>query len=253
MMQSVLRSRIMYAYIVTLLLGLALLYFADPVLKEISLALDANTLTAKSRDLISSFASALVFFAVFVMSRRIPAMIGPGTAGYFLSKPLSRTRLLTYTLLSSMIVNASIIGLCMAIFGAALLIILPAGPSGADIALQISLEILVLMIYAPILFFLGLLTRSGSYAFMICFTIWLVAWVLPGREGFLMFFNSDILSALADALYYVLPKSSKIVEFAYPRVSGLQAGLDWMPIWSSALSALGAYGLGIIRFRRMDL
>ncbi len=94
-MQSVLRSRIMYAYIVTLLLGLALLFFVDPMLKEISSALDSNTLIAKSRVVISAFSSALIFFAVFVMSRRIPAMIGPGTAGYFLSKPLSRTRLLS--------------------------------------------------------------------------------------------------------------------------------------------------------------
>lgn len=253
LMQSVLRSRIMYAYIVTLLLGLALIYFVDPVLKDIGSALDPNMLIAKSRDVISTFSSALIFFAVFVMSRRIPAMIGPGTAGYFLSKPLSRARLLGYTLFSSMMVNLFIVGLCMAIFGAALLYVLPEGPSGADIILQISLELFVLAVYAPILFLLGLLTRSGSYAFMSCFTIWLVAWVLPGRDGFLMFFNNDILIALADALYYLLPKSSEIVEFAYPQVSDLQSSPDWTPIWSSALTALGAYALGVWRFRRMDL
>lgn len=243
----------MYAYIVTLLLGLALLYFVDPLLREFGSTLGTNALIARSRDAIDYFSSALIFFAVFVISRRIPAMIGPGTAGYFLSKPLSRTRLLTYTLLSSMLVNTFIIGLCMVIFGGVLLYILPAGPSVSDIALQISLELLVLLVYAPILFLLGLLTRSGSYAFMSCFTIWLVAWVLPGRDGFLMFFNSDVLVALADSLYYILPKSSEIVDFAYPRVSDLQSGPDWMPIWSSALTALGAYALGVLRFRRMDL
>ena len=117
-MQSVLRSRIMYAYIVTLLLGLTLLYFIDPLLKDFGSALGTEALIARGRDAVSSFSSALVFFAVFVISRRIPAMIGPGTAGYFLSKPLSRTRLLSYTLLSSMAVNMMIIGLCMAIFSA---------------------------------------------------------------------------------------------------------------------------------------
>ncbi|MFQ5607659.1 MAG: hypothetical protein ACE5GA_06910, partial [Candidatus Zixiibacteriota bacterium] len=93
----------------------------------------------------------------------------------------------------------------------------------------------------------------GSYAFMISFAIWMLAYILTGREGILAFIDSDLVRGLAEIVYYALPKSSEIVELAYPKVSSLQTGADWTPLWSSALTAAAAYGLGLLRFRRMDL
>lgn len=197
----------------------------------------------------SGLASVLIFFAVFSLSRLFPSMFNPGMAGFYLSKPLSRTRLLSYTLLSGMIVYTGVIMVVLLSYGMAQSALDPERMQWGQFLAQMSLECAVFLVYAPILVLLGVMTNSGSFAFLGGFGIWFVASILRERTGALMFLDSDALRLIADALYYLLPKSSGITNL----VTGESApAYNWMPLWTSTLTAIAAYLFSLIKFQKQD-
>ncbi len=253
-LSSTLKGRILYLFLITLTVWTGALYVISHATVQISATPNIPLNGASAFTGIPSLGSVLTFLSIFAASRRIPEMLRPTLAGFYLSKPVSRPRLLSYTMLSTTIVFSLIIALSLSIYGAFLREFFPAHVSLLEIVEQISLEVFVFIVYVPILSFFGLTTRSGSFAFLLTFGVWLVAKVLALEEmrGFLLLIDNSFFTHLADIIFYMLPRSSDISSLvATVKTVGAEAA-DWSALWTSMLSAIGFYALSVLRFRRMD-
>lgn len=244
------KSRMLYLHMVVVSIVSLAVYFAanSEVISTLPQGLELSIIGP--RKTVSDVCSVLIFLAVFSASRVVPWMLKPGMSGFFLARPLSRARFLTYTsgalaLSYSLLIGAG--GLIYATMYASLL----APHAFGDVALQVGLEVLIFLLYVPFIVFFSVSTRSGSLAFMGSFAVWLAAWLLASRSGLLTFLNDDLLWMIGDTLYYILPKSSEISELGWPEaLAGGKSGV--MALWSSTLTAAVVFVLSILRFRRME-
>ncbi len=249
-----LKSRLIYLYGITLLMWIGGVY----VLSNSTFQVSANNVSLNGIGAITgipSLGAVLIFLSVFGASRRIPEMMKPTLAGFYLSKPLSRTRLISYTMLSTAIAFSTVIFVALAIYGVLLHQWFPGHVSALEILAQISLEVLVFLMYVPLLSLLGLTTRSGSFAFLLTFAVWLVAEVLALEKmrGFLLLIDNSLITQIAKASYYMLPRGSDISSIVSVARTVGSSAIDWSAIWTSTLSATAVYFLTTLKFRRMDL
>ncbi len=249
------KSRLMYLYGIVLLVWVGALFVINNATIELNMASNASINGVGAFSGIPSLASALIFLSVFGVSRKIPEMIKPTLAGFYLSKPLSRTGFLSYTILANTLVFSFLILLLLGIYGAFLSQLFPFHISGAEIIKQLFLEVIVFVIYVPLISFLGLITRSGSFAFLITFAVWLVAKILALEEmrGFLSLLDNNLMTQIADVAYYILPRSSDISSMLATAKTVGSDSLNWSALLTSTLSAVGVYSLAVLKFRKMDL
>ncbi len=252
---TTLKSRVMYLFGAVLMIWSGGVYVLSNATFQITSSGNISLSGMNSFTGVSSLGAVLIFLSVFGASRRLPEMLRPTLAGFYLSKPISRTRLLSYTILSTTIVYSLVILVTLGIYGLLLHQWFPGHVPASEIAQQIGLEVIVFMIYVPMLSFLGLATRSGSFAFLLTFALWLLAQILSldKMRGLLALVDNSILTQLADFCYYLLPRSSDIsAMLTSAKVLGSNS-VDWSPLWTSTLSAIGVYLLATLKFRRMDL
>jgi len=157
-------------------------------------------------------------------------------------------------MLSIALVFSLMISVTLGIYGTILLQSFPGHVTASEVFGQIGLEVLVFVVYVPVLSFFGLMTRSGSFAFLLTFGVWLIAKALALEEmrGFLMLLHNSLFTYIADIVYYALPRSSDISSLLATAKTVGSAATDWSAIWTSLLSSLGFYALSVWRFRRMD-
>jgi hypothetical protein len=248
------KSRLMYLYGIVLIVWVGSLYVINSATVQLDLTSNASINGVGNFSGIPSLGSVLIFFSVFGVSRKIPEMLKPTLAGFYLSKPISRTRLFSYSALANTLVYSLLILLFLGVYGAFLSQLFPFHVSTMDILRHILLEMIVFAIYVPLISFLGLTTRSGSFAFLLTFAVWLVAKILALEEmrGFLLLVDNTLMTQIADVIYYILPRSSDISSMiATAKTLGTGAN-DWSALWTSIGSALGIYLLAILKFRKMD-
>lgn len=247
---AALKSRFIYFFILTLVFGMGFVYVFSHAQIQMTVEGEPPKFISSVTDLrsvLSILLSILIFMAVFSAGRILPHMLGQGTSGFFLSKPIRRLDFLACATVSIMIIYSAIIALVGIIVGSYYAIAMNIDGAFTDIILQVSLECSIFIVYVPIILLFGLMSRSGSYAFLGAFLIWLLAHLLSMRSGFLTYIGSDTLKLIGDTLYYILPKSSGISEIGFATAT---EGL--MPLWSSVLTALAAWGLALQRFRSME-
>lgn len=245
---SALKSRFLYLYIITTVLGISMVYGITSLGAEVQMPIAADVYSAGARGAVSYFCSIMIFLAVFAASRIFPRMLDPGMSGFFFCRPFSRRALLALTALSVGLTYSGIMLFCGGAYALSYVFWAPVELDVSGLFLQLGLETTVFLIYVPALLFFAVISRSGSYAFLGSFAIWLVAYLLAGRGGLLQLLGDDLARAISDTLYYILPKSSEISDlFSGPGSESL------MPLWSSLLFAVALYALADWKLRRIDL
>ncbi|MDX9857028.1 MAG: ABC transporter permease subunit [candidate division Zixibacteria bacterium] len=197
----------------------------------------------------SGFLSILVFFSVLGTAGLIPSMLSRGRAEFYMSKPISRSRLLLGKLFSVW----SVYGGLVAVAGVLVMGLIAAlyGIFQARVFFIVLEALIALFVWLSITGFVG--TVSGSFALAVTttFALWLAQYGLHLREYLVRLVDNKFVEIALDICYYILPKHSENGDLFVALAVGRPVP-DWLPLWSSLLFAVAMYGLSVWAFRRKD-
>jgi len=180
---------------------------------------------------VGSFMGFLVFLTVMATAGLFPVMLQKGTADFYLSKPLSRTTLYLFRLLSVWIVYGATIGLCGLLV--MLTVLVGWGFFEWGLIMYFIWVMVSLLIWLSVTAFMGIVSGSTPVAIMTAFLIWFVQWGLQTWRDLLKgLVDSSVINGILDGAYYVLPKHSQLASLFERLVDG-QAVVSWLPLWSS--------------------
>jgi len=149
------------------------------------------------------------FMAVFATAHLVPRMQDKGTIDLYLSRPISRFKLLMTRYLAGLILAASNV---LYLMGAVWLIVVykthVAHPRIFVAALIIMLVIAVLMAFA---FLVGTVTSSTAVSIMMTFGIAIFSAMLVSHDKLSALVEKEWQAFLIDGLYWVLPKTSDLM------------------------------------------
>ncbi len=197
----------------------------------------------------SVFLTILVFLGAMASAGLIPRMMEPGRAEYYLSKPVSRTRLLLGKVLAIWFAYGLLVvlgGTLSALFAALVL-----GFSELRIVILFGIYWVDFLVWTSIICLGGVLFRSGSGAIISAFLVW----ILQEVPGFLEWVNQLLswkaVGWIQDAIYYLIPDTSAMGDIAVQLTVGREVA-DWMPLWHSLLFAVVMLYLAVRVFKARD-
>ncbi len=194
------------------------------------------------------FVYVMTFLVVMATAGLIPNMLVKGRAEYFLSKPVSRTRLLLSKVLGVWIVYGAMISVVA-------LLNLLAAQIATDI-LQWSVvyvfvvNLLALLVWLSITAFVGVVSGSSAMAIMVAFLVWVIQKILVFHEEIGSFVKSQAVGHVIDTLYYIFPKTIEMSDLADTLISGRSG--EWMPVWSSLIFAAVLLYAATLVFKSKD-
>jgi ABC-type transport system involved in multi-copper enzyme maturation permease subunit len=191
-----------------------------------------------------------LLLAVFATASIIPNALEKGAIDLLLSKPVSRTNILHGMFLGSGAI--ALANVAYFIVGLWLIISVKTGYWNWNFLAVIPIVTFsFLVLYTPMMV-LGISTRSSALSIIIVYIfLYVISPVLHSRElALFKLIGSDTVRGIVSFFYYTLPKPNDIGTIAAQAVQ--HQGIDWMPLWSSALFAAGMYGLAVFLFRKKD-
>ncbi len=196
-----------------------------------------------------TYLSFLVFLTIMATAGLVPNMLVRGRADYYLSKPISRTRLLGGKLLSVWLVYGGLIVLSGLInLGA---FFLSAHWFEPRVFYLFGFALISLLVWLSITGFAAISFGSNSLAIMTAFVFWVAQWLLRYHDTIGEFLNSKILKYIIDGLYYVVPKTGQISDLSVQLASGSPVG-SWQPFITTIAFAVVAYTVTLQLFKRAN-
>jgi ABC-type transport system involved in multi-copper enzyme maturation permease subunit len=190
----------------------------------------------------------LVFMVVMATAGLIPGMLIKGRAEFYLSKPISRTKLLLNKVLGVWVVYSGMITVCVLINFVAAGIL--AGALDWAILYIIAINLLAFLVWLGITTFVGILSGSGAVSIMVAFLVWLAQRVLSFHGEIKAFVDSEVVGQTVDLLYYIFPKTIEMFDLADRLAFGRH--VDWMPVWSSLIFTVALLYFSTLVFKRRD-
>lgn len=190
-----------------------------------------------------------VFLAVLATVGLIPVSLEKGRAEFYLSRPVSRSRLLFGKLFSIWLVYGTVIIVCgLIIYGFTSVI---HGVLDGKIVYLFLVYWLNFLIWLSIVGLAGILFGSAAWSMMAAFVVWIAQWLLSYHEGISQIVRSKLVNNLIEVLYYAVPKTGEIGDIAVSLSIGRTVD-SWMPLWSSLLFAAVMLYLAAWVFKRRD-
>lgn len=195
-----------------------------------------------------TYMSVLVFLVVMATAGLVPNMFVKGRADYYLSKPISRTRLLLARSFGIWLVYGTMITASLII--CYLAACLSFGSFDFRIIYVIIVNLLMLFIWLSVTVTAGILTGSTAFSIMAAFMIWVTQKILSWHEVIGQIIDSSIFRTVVDLLYYIFPKPGQITDMTSDIIAG---SVDsWMPLYSSLIFATVLFTLAVYMFRKKD-
>jgi len=198
--------------------------------------------------MLNFFTHILVFFAVLATAGLVPTMFIKGRADYYLSKPISRSRLLISRVMAIWIVYGAMI-VC-AVLVQALTVWLAFGHLETGVSAVLGIHLLAFVIWLSITTLVGIVGGSSSLSLIAVFVVWLTQKLLSLHEYVEQLVDSQFVINTVKALYYILPKSDDIYDMVVPIASGDPG--SWMPLYTSLLLATAALVSATAVFRQKN-
>ncbi|MDH7516246.1 MAG: ABC transporter permease subunit [Bacteroidota bacterium] len=192
-----------------------------------------------------------ILVSVFITAGILPSTMERGTVELYLSKPLSRARLLTGRFVGCLAIVALTTGFFA--IGMWTIIGLETGvwnPAFLSVILTATLCFAVLY---TMMMVLGIATRSAASTIIVVFLfVYILAPILRNRQGWLFAISENRLyRSVMDLLYYIFPKPEEIAATANALIGG--QSVSWMPVWSSVLFGAAMFAFAVFLFERKDL
>jgi ABC-type transport system involved in multi-copper enzyme maturation permease subunit len=196
------------------------------------------------------------FLAIFATAHLVPRMQEKGTIDLYLSRPVSRTKLILSRYLAGLILAGSNV---LYLLGSIWLIVMwkthvvhPRFFAGGAVILFV---IATLLAFA---FLIGVITSSTAVSIMTTYGLFFFSIMLVGHERIAAALSHDWQAAMINGLYWVVPKTAELGEAVVAFVSGNQvpervaAALSWSPFLTTGGFAVGCLVLACWLFQRKE-
>lgn len=184
------------------------------------------------------------FLAIFATAHLVPRLQEKGTIDLYLSRPVSRVKLLMSRYVAGMLLAASNV---VYLLGSIWLIVMwkthvvhPRFFLGGAIILFV---IAVLLAFA---FLIGVITSSTAVSIMVTYGTFFFAAMLVGHERFEAMVSSEWQARLIKTMYWVLPKTAELGRAVVGYVAGDQMPAQFREISPMLYVSTAAFGVGCL-------
>jgi ABC-type transport system involved in multi-copper enzyme maturation permease subunit len=190
------------------------------------------------------------FLAVFASSGLVPSVLEAGRISLLLSKPLSRTMLLTGRFAGNFLIVALnhiyLIGCVWIIIGLKTHLWEP------RFLLAIPVSLFMFAVLLCVVLLIGVVFESAALSVMGPVALMLISAILAQRDVVVRLLSSEWSRQLWTALYSIVPKFYDLGA-AMRQVILLDRQADWwMPLWTSAIFGVAALSGAVLVFRKRD-
>ncbi len=204
--------------------------------------------------LLKGLATFFVFTSVMASAGTFPSILARGTAEFYLSQPLSRHSFYMRKLASLWIVYGGATACCLLAVSTVTAISFGFFPS--IMPFLIILVLVRIAVWFCFTGFVGILSGSTVFTIISSFVLWLTQiYLARWRGGWSDFadsvFGRKAVFAATDVLYWILPKEPEIIDLFELLADGGTVD-SWMPLWTTALSAVVILAVTMVLFRRKD-
>lgn len=192
----------------------------------------------------------LIFVSIFATASVVPAMLEKGTIDIYLSKPLSRQKLLAGKVLGSV----SVVGSNIAVFMLAAWVILSIklGVWNVGFLYAGAMMLFSFTILYSIVVLFNIIMRGSAVGIIVVYAhVMIISGVLAKRANIGIIKDSAVGKGIADVLYYALPQTSE-----HMGISGMLIMhgdvVSWTPLWASAIIGTVLYATAGWLFSRKE-
>jgi ABC-type transport system involved in multi-copper enzyme maturation permease subunit len=188
----------------------------------------------------------LVFLSVMATAGLIPDMLARGRADFYLSKPLSRARLLLTKVFGIWIVYG-----CLMVASFMVNYFLSSALNGIfDLRFLyiVIMNLIAFLIWLSVTAFAAILTHSTAISIMAAFLVWIAQWVLQYHDFVKEITDSKVFIYIVDALYYIFPKASELSSLTSSVI--FDHVESWLPLYSSLIFAVALMAVTVVIFNR---
>jgi len=214
--------------------GETLMLFGQQVSPPVPAADLARVVQQMQAGLAGGLFTGIILFGVFATAGVIPDMLERGTVDLYLSKPISRWRLLLGKYTGA--VTAIAINILYFLAGAWLVFGLKCGVwEPTLLTSSLTMIFMFAALYALVVFF-ATWTRSTAATIILTYLyLFILGGILQNREFSLYLISENtIYRTIVDGFYYLFPQISAMQENAAKQIMGLE--MDWKPFLQSFLS-----------------
>ena len=189
-----------------------------------------------------------LFLSLFATSNLIPSMLQPGNIGLVLSKPISRTKILSGRYLGAL----AIIGFNISylVLFSWLILSVKSGVWNFNYLLSAVLIFLIYAILYAIVVFFGILTGGSAVSLMSTYAIIFISPIFLVRERMYAFIDESNRKII-DAVYYIIPKISELGKIVFDVTKGNKIE-SLVPLWSSLVFGFVIFMISLIIFKKKD-
>ncbi len=191
----------------------------------------------------------VMLLMVFGTAWLLPSYLGKGRVELALSKPIDRFSLLSMKFLSVYLIKLSILTVMSVPIW--LILNLRLGTFVWSFFYSLFFSYVIFLCVFAIVFFFGVLSRSGALSVMGYFVISVVGSILAGREVVYGFLGDTVWKTILDTIYYILPKLGEMSENYTSLIAG-DGLINGFAIWTSLVFTAVIYLLTLFIFNRRD-
>jgi ABC-type transport system involved in multi-copper enzyme maturation permease subunit len=185
------------------------------------------------------------FMAVFATAHLVPRMQDKGTVDLYLSRPVSRVKLLLSRYVAGLILAASnVIYLMWTVW---LIVVWKTGVAHGRFLIGGAIIFLVISVLLAFAFLVGVITSSTAVSIMTTFGIFFFGLAMAGHDKYAAAVSKDWQAWVIETLYWVFPKTAQMGQAVFAYVGGAELtdnALRAVP--SSAFLTTGAFGLACL-------
>jgi len=189
-----------------------------------------------------------ILLGLFATASLLPSLLAPGQVDLLLSKPMSRSRLLTGHLIG---VLATMTLLALYLFGMVWLVMsLKTGIWNVRFFMALVVVVGMFGVMYSVIAFVGVTTRSAPLALIIAYGLIFASIILAFTDELLLQISRPWRPVLL-GLYHVLPNFGEVTE-TVAQLSGTDPVTSWYPFFSSLVFGAVLLGGAFFFFHRRD-
>ena len=158
------------------------------------------------------------FMAIFATAHLVPRMLDKGTVDLYLSRPVSRVKLLLSRYVAGLILSAS--NLIYLIGTVWLIVVWKTGVTHGRFLLGGLIIFMVIAVLLAFAFLVGVMTSSTAVSIMTTFGIFFFGLAMAGHEKYAAAVSKEWQAWLIETLYWVFPKTAEMGQAVFAFVGG---------------------------------
>lgn len=197
-----------------------------------------------------------IFLAIFATAHLVPRLQEKGTIDLYLSRPMSRLKLLFSRYVAGILLAAA--NLIYLIFSIWLIIIWKTHVVHPRFLLSGAIILFVIATLLAFAFLVGVVTSSTAVSIMATYAIFLFAAILAGHERLAAAVSKEWQATLIHGLYWLFPKTAQLGQAVVATVAGGRLGEKFgdsvsLPVFGSTLAfGIVCFILAALVFQRKE-